>query len=303
MSMEKLLTINNANDYAKDIGAPTYHPRVSVVHYDELGEIRHTLNRYNVYAFFIQRNFPSDLTYGVGKYLADGDALLAYAPGQISGKPDDGTVARYSGWVLLFDPEFVYGTEFERNLSNYHFFSYNANEALRLTDEEMDIAGHIMRTVRHELMDGKPHADRIVQDYILLLADFCNRFYDRQFQKVTDNKNDILVRFQQILLQYYELGKQYKEGVPSVKYCAEALFMSPSYFGDVIRKALGESPIHYIRGFIVERSKMLLASGKTVAEVAYDMGFDYPQHLTRIFKKTTGILPSKYPETLRGPKS
>lgn len=301
--MKEMLIINNANDYARDIGAPVCHPHVAVVHYDEAGEIRHTMNRFNVYAFFVQRNFPADLAYGVGKYAAGSDSLLAYAPGQIGGKDDDGSVAQYHGWVLLFDPEFVYGTEFERNLSRYHFFSYNSNEALKLTDDEIAIIDHVMEAIRRELKDAKPHADRIVQDYILLLADFCNRFYDRQFLTVTDNKTDILARFQNVLLQYYGEGRQYKEGVPSVKQCAEALFMSPSYFGDVIRKALGESPIQYIRRFMTERAKTLLTSGKTIAETAYDMGFEYPQHFTRIFKKETGMPPSAYVKFLKAGKA
>jgi AraC-like DNA-binding protein len=300
--MEELLIINNANDYANDIGAPTYHPHVSVVHYDEVGEIRHSLCRFNVYGIFVQHNFPTDLTYGVGKYAADEDALLAYAPGQVGGKTDDGTVEQYYGWVLLFDPEFIYGSDFERKLSNYHFFSYNTNEALKLTAEEMGVVDRIMHEIRNELMGGKPHADTIVQDYILLLSDFCNRFYDRQFQRLSGETNDILARFQNVLLQYYERGMQYKAGVPSVKYCADQLFMSASYFGDVVRKSWGESPIRYIHGFMIERAKMLLAAGKTVTETAYDMGFEYPQHLTRIFKKEMGMLPSKYLESLKSVK-
>lgn len=300
--MKEMLIINNANDYAHHIGAPTYHAHASVIHYDEVGKIRHSLNRYNVYAFFVQRNFPADLAYGVGKYAADENSLLACAPGQIGGKEDDGTTAQYHGWVLMFDPEFVYNTEFERNLARYHFFSYNSNEALRLTQDEITITNRIMEAIRRELKAGLPHTDRIVQDYILLLADFCNRFYDRQFQTVTDNKTDILACFQNVLLRYYEQGKQYEHGIPSVKHCAEALYMSPSYFGDVIRKSLGESPILYIRRFMVERSKMLLASGKTIAETAYDMGFEYPQHLTRIFKKEVGVPPSRYIEMLKAAK-
>ncbi|MCR5078157.1 MAG: helix-turn-helix domain-containing protein [Prevotella sp.] len=297
--MNEMLIINTANDYASDIGAPAYHQHVSVVHFDEVGKIRHSLNRFNVYAFFVQRNFPSDLAYGAGRYAADEDALLAYAPGQVGGKADDGSVEQYHGWALLFDPEFVYGTEFERNIDHYHFFSYNTNEALRLTEEELATIGHIMTSIRQELKEGKPHADRIIQDYILLLSDFCNRFYDRQFQRDTASRDNILARFQEVLHQYYRQGKQHAKGVPTVKYCAEELCMSASYFGDVVRKTLGESPIHYIRGFIIERAKMLIASGKTVAETAYGLGFEYPQHLTRIFKKETGITPSGYLASLK----
>ena len=297
--MENILIINSPNDYANDIGAPVYHPHISVIHYDEMGKIRHTLNRFNVYAIFVQKNFPDNLTYGVGNYTAIVDALLAYAPGQIGGKADDGTVDQYYGWVLMFDAEFIYGTEFERRLNNYHYFSYNANEALKLTDNEMSIIDNIMITIRKELITQEPHSDRIVQDYILLLADFCNRFYERQFKTVSENKGDILARFQNVLLKYYDDGMQYKEGLPNVKYCAEQLFMSPGYFGDIIRKSLGQSPSRYIHSYIIDRAKMLIASGKNVTEVAYALGFEYPQHFTRVFKKETGMLPSKYLDSLK----
>lgn len=295
----KDLFINSANDYANDIGAPVYHPHVSVVHYDEMGKIRHSLCHFNAYSIFVQKNFPKNLTYGMGSYKADEDALLAYAPGQIGGKADDGTVEQYHGWVLIFDQEFIYGTEFERNLRNYNYFSYNTNEALKLTSEEMQLISSIIETIRKELIAQKPHMDRIVQDYILLLADFCNRFYDRQFETETTHKNDILTRFEDVLQDYYDTNKHLKNGLPTVKYCAEQLYMSPGYFGDVIRKGLGYSPLQHIRNFIINRAKTLIASGKNVTEVSESLGFEYPQHFTRVFKKETGLLPSKYLESLK----
>lgn len=297
--MKDLLYINKANDYATDIGAPIYHPHISVIHYDEAGYIRHSLNHFHVYAIFAQKNFPDELTYGVGNYTTSKDALVAYAPGQIGGKADDGTVDQYHGWALLFDPEFMHGTEFEHRLNSYSYFSYNSNEALKPTAEEMATVDLIMSTIRSELQANQPYTERIVQDYILLLADLCCRFYGRQVSKVTENKADILARFQRVLQNYYAQGLQQKSGLPSVKHCASALFMSPSYFGDVIRKALGQSPLQYIHTFIIDRSKELIASGKSVTEVAYSMGFEYPQHFSRLFKKTTGIPPSQYLSTIK----
>lgn len=293
------LFITSPNDYANDIGAPVYHPHVSVVHYDEVGKIRHSLCHFNVYAIFVQKNFPENLTYGMGSYKADEDALLAYAPGQIGGKADDGTEMQYFGWVLLFDQEFIYGTELERNLRNYNYFSYNTNEALKLTDEEMLLVSNIIETIRKELIEQKPHMDRIIQDYILLLADLCNRFYDRQFEKEVNRKNDILTRFEDVLQAYYDNDKHLKNGIPTVKYCADELCMSPGYFGDVVRKALGHSPLQHIRDYLINRAKMLIASGKNITEVAEALGFEYPQHFTRVFKKRTGMLPSKYLDSLK----
>jgi AraC-like DNA-binding protein len=291
------LYINEANDYARDIGAPTWHPHVSVVHYDEVGEIRHTLNRYNVYGLFLQREFPENLTYGIGRYHETSGSLLALSPGQIGGRRDDGTRRQYSGWVLLFDAQFIQGSEIERRLADYHFFSYNTNEALFLTEEEKDVLAGLMANLYKEIQadDSQYNGqDDIIRDYILLILDYCRRFYTRQFKEMTTAGGDILSRFQQVLIDYYDKGRQLKDGLPSVKYCASELCLSAGYFGDIVREALGESPKDYIRGFIMMRAKNLLLSGIGVTQVSEQLGFEYPNHFTRFFKQMTGKTPSRF---------
>ena len=291
------LYINEANDYARDINAPTWHPHVSVVHYDEVGEIRHTLNRYNVYGLFLQREFPENLTYGIGRYHEVSGSLLALSPGQIGGKPDDGTRRQYSGWVLLFDAQFIQGSEIERKLADYHFFSYNTNEALFLTEEEKDVLAGLMANLYKEIQadDSQYNGqDDIIRDYILLILDYCRRFYTRQFKEMTTAGGDILSRFQQVLIDYYNKGRQLKDGLPSVKYCASELCLSAGYFGDIVREALGESPKDYIRGFIMMRAKNLLLSGIGVTQVSEQLGYEYPNHFTRFFKQMTGKTPSRF---------
>lgn len=290
-----------ANDYAKHLGAEIYHPHVSIIHYDEVGEIHHTINRYNVYALFLQKEFPDSLTYGVGMYKQRDGSLMAYSPGQVGGQADDGTVRQYHGWVLIFDNDFISGTEIERRMSDYHFFSYNANEALYLTDGEKEILRTLMENIRGELANHKEEVESevIVHDLVKLVLDYCLRFYSRQFKDVTTGDNDILTRFQDVLTDYYKNRLQYKNGVPSVAYCASELFLSASYFGDLIRQMIGQTPRDYIRGFIISKAKNLLLSGKNVTETADELGFEYPQHFNRVFKKTTGMPPLKFVESSR----
>lgn len=294
--MDIELEINHANDYAEDIGAPTYHPHVSIIHYDEAGKIRHTLNRFNVYALFLQRNFPTNLTYGVGSYSQETGSLMAYAPGQVGGKRDDGVRRRYYGWVLIFDSEFIVGTDIERRMGQYHFFEYNANEALYLTDEEKQTLAGIMGNIRNELLNhaGENESDRLVKDMILLVLDYCTRFYRRQMGEIAAGTSDILTRFRQVLDDYYQKRMQYKKGVPSVRYCAGELFLSPSYFGDIIRQFTGQSPKDYIRLYLMAKAKNMLLGGKNIAETAEELGFEYPQHFTRVFKRSEGITPSQF---------
>lgn len=296
-AMKLDLYINEANDYARDIRVPVLHPHVAIIHYDEAGEIRHSLNRIDCYGIFLQREFPENLTYGIGTYHDGDGSLIAFAPGQIGGKRDDGTRRQYHGWVLLFDPVFIHGTEIERRMKDYHFFSYNSNEALFLKPQEKDTLAGLMTNTRTELMNAENDddvQDDIIRDYIQLILDYCNRFYARQFKEMTAGGSDILARFQQVLIDYYEQGKQRQEGLPNVKYCASELCLSPGYFGDIVRGAMGESPKDYIRGFIVRRAKNLLLSGLSITQVSDELGFEYPNHFTRLFKQLTGQTPTQF---------
>ena len=243
--MKELVHINNANDFAREFGAPVLHPMVCVVHFDELGKIHHMLTKMGVYAIFVQDNFPTEATYGMGAYDTSKGTLTAASPGQIIGKVDDGHRELYHGWVLLFDAEFMRGTVFEERLTDYHFFSYNVNEALQTTEGEKQLMWQLMELIRRFIKhrDQTALTDRIVQDYIVLVCDYCLLFYQRQFESVAWKKSDLLTRFQHVLTNYYERQLQFKYGLPNVKYCASELCLSSSYFGDVVRSATGESGV------------------------------------------------------------
>ena len=299
--MKELLYINKANDYALDIGAQVWHPMVSVIHFDELGEIRHSLNKLGVYAIFVQENFPTDSAYGIGGYDTSTGSLTAASPGQIIGKADDGHRELYHGWALLFDAEFMRGTVFEQRLADYHFFSYNVNEALHTTEGEKQALWKLMERIRIFISYREQAAltDRIVQDYIILVCDYCLLFYQRQFQSSPAQQSDLLARLHKVLTTYYERGMQHRHGLPSVKYCASELCLSPSYFGDVVRNATGDSPTRIIQHFIIDRAKSMMIGGLTVTQAACELGFEYPQHFTRYFKKHEGIAPSRYVASIR----
>ena len=298
--MSRILKVRNVNDYARYIGCAEQHPLICVIDYAEVSPVRHSLNDYGVYGIFFHDEAEIDLAYGCGKYDYKKGTVICVAPGQIGGKEDNGEEVMLTGWALLFHPDLLHGFPLERHIKEYSFFDYRINEALHMTDEEHDILASLMRQMREELAgkhDGLQNA--ILVDYIELMLNFCQRFYNRQFVTRKVENSDILVRFDRLLRDYFEGSLQYKLGLPTVQYCADKLCLSPNYFGDVIKKTTGDSAGSHIRQFVIQLAKNGLATGETVSQVSDRLGFEYPQHFSRMFKKQEGITPSEYCRKLR----
>lgn len=294
--MKTILHVSAPSVYANYLGAPVLHPLVNVIHYDEVSPIHSSLNRYGVYGLFIQRNFPKNLTYGMKMFDAADGSIIAVEPGQIGGKEDDGQRIHISGWVLMFSPELLSGTDLEAKMKDYRFFSYFATETLKMEPSEWSRITQLLTQLRHELQENpdSPSLRVVVLGYIRLILEYCNRIYLRQISKEDKGGSDILKRFHNLLREYYQEGRQLDTGVPSVQYCAGELAYSPRYLGDVIHKATGGTAIGYIHTFVVEQGKNLLMSGHNINETAHMLGFEFPQHFTRLFKKMTGITPSEF---------
>ncbi len=293
--MTKILKVNKTSDYSGYHGVTDRHPLITVIDFSEISPIRHSLNRYGVYGVFVQEDNDLDLTYGCGRYDYRDGSLICVAPGQIGGKEDNGERASIGGWALLFHPDIIHGTQLEKEIRHYSFFDYSVNEALHMNEKEHDIVVAIFRRIKSEI--DNPHDDfqnDILVGYISLLLKYCQRFYNRQFITRKLSNNDILSRFDSFLSGYFAESRQMKDGLPTVNICAEYLCLSTNYFSDLIKKMTGESAGRLIRQFIIRQIKNELASGLTVAEAAYKLGFEYPAHLSRMFKKETGITPSDY---------
>lgn len=294
--MEKILRVHQVNDYAHYIGAPELHPLVSVIHYDELEHCRHSLNNYDVYALFIGDEELEDLSYGQLQYNLHRHALMCVAPGQIGGKADTGEEIRTKGWALLFDTELLRGSELGRRMVDYTFFNYSVSEALLMTDEQRQSIVNLLEQMRQELRrEEDTHTLRIVASYISMILELVARYYAIQLSISAKSSNsDLLPRFEHLLRQYYAQNLQRQYGLPTVKYCAQQLFLSPNYFGDLIRELTGGTATSHIRRFLMQRAQQLLISGATITETSEQLGFEYPQHFTRQFKKHFGQTPSEF---------
>lgn len=298
--MDNILKAKTVHDYNTFVGHKDQHPLVSVIEYNTVTPILHTRCQFSVYALFLRDDTLEDLTYGCSKYDYNEGTLICVSPGQIGGVEYNGEKFRIEGWALLFSPELLHGTPLGNQLKDFSFFSYQVNEALHMTAGEREIFIAFLKLIREEL--EKPHdkhQDSIIVSYIELILKHCLRFYDRQFQTRMVHNSDVLARFENILKDYYEKGKQYSDGLPGVQYCADQLCMSRNYFSDMVKKETGETASEHIRRNVINMAKNKLINGEQITQIAYDLGFEYPQHLSRLFKKYTGQTPSEYYEKIR----
>ena len=294
--MQKILKVDNPNDYARFVDAPVLHPLVSIIHYDELAPFRHSLNNYGVYGLFIQRQFPKELSYGMRRMQVSEGSIIAVEPGQIGGLEDNGERISLCGWVLLWAPELLHGSELERQIDRYQFFSYFFDGSLRMEPDEWTCITQLVAQMRQELQnhEDSPSLRKVLLAYLRLILEYCNRIYQRQLSEEIRGEPDLLKRFHNLLQTYFRENRQLSQGLPTVAWCASELAYSPRYFGDIVHKATGGTAIGYIHHYIINQAKSLLMQGHNINETSRLLGFDYPHHFTRLFKRITGLTPSEF---------
>ena len=294
--MRNILKVDTPNDYARFVDAPVLHPLVSIIHYDELEPFRHSLNNYGVYGLFIQRQFPHNLSYGMRRLQVSDGSIIAVEPGQIGGLEDNGERISLCGWVLLWSPELLHGSELERQIDRYQFFSYFFDGSLHMEPDEWLCITQLLVQMRQELTshEDSPSLRNVLLGYLRLILEYCNRIYLRQLSDEDKDNSDLLKRFHNLLQTYFRENRQLLHGLPTVAYCASELAYSSRYFGDIIHKATGGTAIGYIHNYVINQAKSLLMNGHNISETSRLLGFDFPHHFTRLFKRMTGITPSEF---------
>ena len=258
--------------------------------------IAETNAHYGFYCVFLKEAVCGDLKYGCNYYDYQEGTLVFTAPGQIVGIGSKPEAAMPKGWGLLFHPDLIRGTSLGQNIKKYTFFSYEANEALHLSEKERQTVVDCLNNIVHELsLSIDKHSNILIADNIELLLNYCMRYYDRQFITRSLVNKDILGRFETLLNNYFHSEAVHTKGLPTVKYCADQLHLSPNYFGDLIKKETGKSAQENIKlkVMLLARERIFDRS-KTLSEIAYELGFKSPQHFSRMFKKETGQPPNEY---------
>lgn len=296
MNMEELIKLDHVCQYNEMLGQETLHPLVSVIDFSKCKPRMHSRQRFGFYTIFQKDVKCGDLRYGRNYYDYQEGTLVFLAPGQIAGIANNQKVFQPKGYALVFHPDLLRGTSLARMMPHYTFFSYESNEALHLSEQERKIIIECLHNIEAELQHSiDKHSKSLIVNNIELLLNYCMRFYDRQFITRSNVNKDILTKFEYLLNDYFLSDKPQDIGLPSVQYCAEQLHLSPNYFGDLIKKETGNSPQEHIQLKLINTAKeRIFDSSKSISEIAYELGFKYPQHFTRLFKKVVGCSPNEY---------
>jgi len=294
--MPKITQLNSVTQYNHLRGVKTLHPLVTMLDLSKAVPMPAQTFHFGLYAIYLKELECGELSYGRSKYDYQEGTLVFIAPGQVLGIQPKVKTFQPKGWALLFDPEFIRGTSLGRKIKEYNFFSYDVNEALHISDNERNIILDCFTKIQFELESGiDKHSRTLISSNIELFLNYCQRFYDRQFITRENTNKGLIQKFENLLFAYFNSDLLLKNGIPTVSYCAKELNLSPNYFGDLVKKESGVSALDFIQNAVINRAKdKILESEKSVSDVAYELGFRYPQHFTRLFKLKVGVPPTQY---------
>ena len=295
--MDKILNLDSVDLYNKLYGLEPLHPLVSVIDLNKATSSVDLIRfNYGIYALYLKLEKACDIKYGRQTYDYQEGTIVCFAPGQTAETNPTTDKVQVNAHGILFHPDLLRGTSLGKNIKKYTFFSYEVNEALHLSEEERSIVMDCLKIIRMELEHGvDKHSKTLLVNHIELLLNYCMRFYERQFITRGKTNRDVLTRFENLLDEYFESTLAEQDGLPTVKYFADKLCLSSNYFGDMFKKETGKSPQEYIQEKVIELAKERISgTADTVSQIAYSLGFQYPQHFCRLFKKRVGYTPSEY---------
>ncbi|MEZ4776611.1 MAG: helix-turn-helix domain-containing protein [Bacteroidia bacterium] len=276
------------------------HPLVSVIPQNELHHIPQEIGfrvRVDLFQIWMKEGVECEIGYGRNSYDFGEGTLAFMKAGQVlthTGVPNN--TQNGKGWLLLFHPDLIRKSELGKKIHTYTFFDYEVSEALHVSEEERKSLTEIVKKIEKELsLNLDKHSQGLIVSNIELLLNYCARYYDRQFYTRSNLNQDLASKFENLLRDYYNSQKPAESGLPTVKYCGEQMNMSSHYLSDLLKKETGRNAQEHIHHFVIDKAKtMLLGSTEPVSQIAYGLGFEYPQHFTKLFKAKTGMSPVEY---------
>lgn len=309
---EEIRQMNHISEYCEKLRIQPLHPLITVINMEKAPPHKKEGFRRicSYYAIHLKGVNYSGVHYGSNVHSYEDGGLVFVAPGQVFGVKSDGEVYQPKGWALLFHPDFIHGTFLEEIFKKYTFFSYKLDEALYPTPEEregfdfclkrMEEVLKLWAKIRENKCDEEMSElyKEIVLDQLKLALDCCLIYYHRQFASTPTSNANILLKFEQVMDDYFNQETGKTEGVLTVSYCADKLCLSTNYFSDLIRKETGISALKHIHRKALEKAKDLLGRNYSITKASEILGFQFPQHFSKWFKQKTGVAPKEYQKSI-----
>lgn len=302
---EAIHHIKTISEYHKirGLNAPM-HPHISLVDYSQVKVSEEDYQKswmFDFYLIALKRNFDADfkMKYGQNPYDYDEGVMFFIAPGQLFSVQGGKSTIERSGWMLLVHPDFLFGTPLAKAIGKYEFFKYAIHEALFLSDMEEQALETIVNGIENEYQSViDKHSQPIIVSQIDTLLAYANRFYERQFITRKPMNHQILTRFEEILDRYFTSDQLIDDGIPSVTEIADQLNLTANYLSSLLRHLTGMSTQQYIQDKLINRAKeQLSTTDLSVSQIAYQLGFEYPQSFSKLFKAKTNLSPKEFRKT------
>lgn len=293
---DKILKLGTVHQCNCCLGSKTLHPLISVIDLSKAHLSTHTDIKFGFYTIMINECKCEAHAYGHQYYDYSDGTLFCLSPGESINIEDNDRKFPSKGWILAFHPDLICGTSLGMCIHDYNFFAYHPEEALHLSLREKQILLDLLNKIEQELQRYiDRHSKKIITQYIELVLDYCTRFYERQFITRNEANKKIITQYNSILNNYFETEQVNTAELPSARYCAELLHLSPEYFCDMLKYETGKSVREYaqFKRFEIAK-KWLLNTDESINQIASRLGFQNSQYFSRLFKKIMGCSPNDF---------
>ena len=299
MSVKPITHLSDISEINRFVKSSTRHPLVSIVDFSKADEYIEEGTRISAdfYSIMFKNYCTNQVKYGRQSLDFQDGNLICIAPRQILTMDTEIEMKEdRTGWGLFFHPDLLRGTSLANKMSEYSFFSYDVTEALHLSDKEKSILLDCINKIEYELDQNiDTHSQKLIISNIELLLNYCSRFYGRQFITRKNSNSNIIAQVENVLKEYFNSARVREQSLPTVKYLSERVNLSAGYLSDLLKKETGMTAQDHIHYYLIEEAKnILLNSDQSVSEIAYSLGFEYPQYFSKLFKQKTGKTPGEY---------
>lgn len=297
--MKPIIQLKSISEINSFVQCKTKHPLVAIVDFSKTDEYIEDGTRISAdfYSVMFKNYCANKLRYGRQNYDFQDGSLICIAPKQVLTMDNEiEKKEEMIGWGLFFHPDLLRGSSLGNKMNDYTFFNYEISEALHLSDKEKQILYECVQKIEAELQENiDNHSQNLIVTNIELLLNYCSRYYERQFITRKNTNSNTVSQVEKLLKAYFKSNKLKESGLPTVKYLAESVHLSASYLSDLLKKETGMNAQAHIHYYLIEEAKnILLNTDNSVGEIAYLLGFDYPQYFSKLFKQKTGQTPIEY---------